>query len=65
MQANRVHTLEDEAAWEHAKDLAASEYPDATGSNYWHVVMRLYAKMTDYVAKSAHVDHDPTWRMAR
>ena len=65
MPVNVVHTLEDEAAWARAKEIAANEYPDATGSNYWRIVMGIYKKMTHFVAKSAHGDHDPAWRMAR
>ena len=32
MPVNVVHTLEDEEAWERAKEIAANEYPEATGS---------------------------------
>ena len=65
MPVDVVHTLEEEAAWEKAKDIAANEYPDASGSNYWRIVMGIYKKMTHYVAKSVHGEHDPIWRMAR
>ncbi len=65
MYGNEVHTLEDEAAWERAKVLAATEYPGATGSNYWQVVRDIYAGIAAAVAKSSRGDHDPLWRMAR
>lgn len=65
MPVNVVHTLEDEEAWERAKEIAANEYPEATGSNYWRIVMGIFKKITHYVAKSRHGEHDPTWRMSR
>jgi hypothetical protein len=65
MPVNVVHTLEDEEAWERAKEIAVNEYPDASGSNYWRIVMGIYKNMTDYVAKSERGDHDPVWRMTR
>lgn len=65
MPVNVVHTLEQEEAWERAKEIAANEYPDATGSNYWRIVMGIYKKMTHYVSKTARGEHDPIWRMAR
>jgi len=64
MPVGVVHTLEDEEAWERAKGIAANEYPDASGSNYWQIVMGIYKKMTHYV-KSAHPDHESIWRMTR
>ena len=65
MPVSVVHTLEDEEAWERAKEIAANEYPDAAGSNYWRIVMGIYKKMTHYVRKSERRHHDPTWRMTR
>jgi len=65
MPVNVVHTLEDEEAWERAKEIAANEYPEATGSNYWRIVMGIFKKMTHYDSKSAQRAHDPTWRMTR
>ena len=65
MPVSVVYTLEDEEDWERAKDIAANEYPQATGSNYWRIVMGIYKKMTHFIAKSEHGDHDPLWRMAR
>lgn len=65
MPVNVVHTLEREEAWERAKQIAANEYPDASGSNYWRIVTGIYKKMTHYVAKSEHGVHDPIWRMTR
>lgn len=65
MPVSVVQTREDEEAWERAKEIAANEYPDATGSNYWRIVMGIYKKMTHYVSKSERRDHDPTWRMTR
>ena len=46
MPVSVVHTLEDEEAWERAKDIAANEYPQATGSYYWRILMGIYKKMT-------------------
>jgi hypothetical protein len=65
MPVSAVHTLEDEEVWERAKEIAADEYPDAIGSNYWQIVMGIYQKMTQYVSKSAHGSHDPLWRLTR
>jgi len=65
MPVSVVHTLEDEEAWERAKDIAANEYPDASGSNYWRIVMGIYKKMTHYIAKFERRDHDSLWRMTR
>lgn len=65
MPVNVVHTLEDEEAWERAKEIAANEYPDAAGSNYWRIVMSIYKKMTHYVPKSTHRNHDRLWRISR
>jgi hypothetical protein len=65
MQGCEVHTLEDEAAWERAKQIAKCEYPDATGSNYWRVVNDLYVAMLDCRPDAPHAAHDPTWRMIR
>jgi len=65
MPVSVVHTLEDEEAWERAKEIAANEYPEATGSNYWRIVMGIYKKMTHYVPKSGKQDHDPLWRITR
>jgi hypothetical protein len=65
MPVSVVHTLEDEEAWERAKEIAANEYPDATGSNYWRIVMGIYKKMTHYAPKSGRRHLDPTWRMTR
>lgn len=65
MPVNVVHTLEEEEAWEQAKEIAANEYPDATGSNYWRIVMGIFKKITHYVPKSHRRDHDPIWRLTR
>jgi hypothetical protein len=65
MPVSVVHSLEDEQAWETAKQIAANQYPQAVGSNYWRMVMSIFEKMTHYIAKSQHGDHDPIWRMAR
>ncbi len=65
MPVSVVHTLEDEEAWERAKEVAANEYPDASGSNYWRIVMGIYKKMTHYVSKSERPSYGPTWRMTR
>jgi len=65
MRTGIVHTLEDEAAWERAKEVATNEYPEATGSNYWVIVTGLYRQMTDYGTQSPHLAHDPVWRLTR
>ena len=65
MRALGINSLENEAAWKRAKEIAASEYPEATGSNYWRVVESIYQKIIAYIPKSTHGDHDPSWRMAR
>lgn len=65
MPVSVVHTSEDEEAWERAKEIAANEYPEAVGSNYWRIVMGIYKKMTHYVPKSEHGHYDPIWRMRR
>jgi hypothetical protein len=65
MPVNVVHTLEDEEAWDCAKEVVANEYPDATRSNYWRIVMSVYKKMTHYVPKSERRDYDSIWRLTR
>ena len=65
MPINVVHTTEEEEAWERAKEIAANEYPEATGSNYWRIVMGIFKKITHYVPKSRRRDHDPIWRLTR
>ena len=65
MPVSVVLTLEDEEAWERAKEIAENEYPEATGSNYWRIVMGIYKKMTHYLSKSERRQLDPTWRMTR
>lgn len=48
MPVGVVHTVEDEIAWERAKEAASRQYPDAGGERYWKIVMAIYKKMTHY-----------------
>ena len=64
MRTFPVYSLEDEAAWERAKEIAEREYPEATGSNYWNVVESVFIALTTHVPKSRHGEHDPVWRMS-
>ena len=65
MKGCGAYTLEDEAAWEHAKLIANREYPAATGSNYWQVVTGIYVTMLDRGTNPPHAAHDSIWRMIR
>jgi hypothetical protein len=38
-------------AWEHAKELARRQFPYATGSDFYRIVMGIYKKMTNYQPK--------------
>jgi len=51
MPVGVVRTRADELAWEHAKELARREYPYATGSDFYRIVMGIYKKMTHYQPK--------------
>jgi len=33
-------------AWEHAKELARRQYPNAAGADFYRIVMGIYKKMT-------------------
>jgi hypothetical protein len=59
MPVSVVHTPEDEEAWERSKDIAANEYPEATGSNYWRIVMGIYKKITTTYQKPSTVSMIP------
>jgi len=48
MPVGVVHSLEDEIAWERAKEAARRQYPDATGARFYRIVMAIYKKMTHY-----------------
>jgi hypothetical protein len=48
MPVNVVRTIEDEIAWERAKETARQQYPDAEGERYWRIVMAIYKKMVHY-----------------
>jgi hypothetical protein len=65
MPVSVVHTSEDEEAWERAKEIVANEYPDATGPNYWRIVMGIYKKMTHYVAGAGPDRQGSTERIRR
>jgi hypothetical protein len=65
MPFSAVQTLEDEESWERAKEIAANEYTDATGSNYWRIAIGIYKKMTRYVPTSVRGHRHPTWRLTR
>jgi len=63
MPVDVVHTPEDEEAWERAKEIAAKEYPDAAGPDYWRIVMGIFKKMTHYVPSAERSQHYPTRRI--
>ncbi|HVN29826.1 MAG TPA: hypothetical protein VMT64_15125 [Candidatus Binataceae bacterium] len=65
MPVNVVHTPQEEEAWERAKEIAANEYPEASGPDYWRIVMGIYKKITHYVPQSSHRDHAPFRRFMR
>lgn len=48
MPVNVVRSIEDEIAWERAKEAARQQYPDAEGERYWRIVMAIYKKMVHY-----------------
>jgi hypothetical protein len=52
MPVSVVRTVEDEIAWERAKERAREQYPDATGDRFYRIVMAIYKKMTHYVPAS-------------
>jgi len=51
MPVGVVRSRADELAWEHAKELARRQYPYATGSDFYRIVMGIYKKMTHYQPK--------------
>ena len=48
MPVGVVRSLEDEIAWERAKDAARRQYPDVHGARFYKIVMAIYKKMTHY-----------------
>jgi hypothetical protein len=52
MPVNVVKTYEDEIAWERAKARARQEYPNATGEQFYRIVMAIYKKMAHYQPRS-------------
>ncbi len=54
MPVGVVHTVEDEIAWERAKEAASQQYPQAEGERYWKIVMAIYKKMTHYEPVGPH-----------
>jgi hypothetical protein len=48
MPAGVIRTPADELAWEHAKELARRQYPNADGADFYRIVMGIYKKMTHY-----------------
>jgi hypothetical protein len=48
MPVNVVRTLEEEIAWERAKERAREEYPNLTGPRFYKIVMAIYKKMAHY-----------------
>ena len=48
MPVGVVKTPEDEIAWERAKQRAREQYPDASGEQFYRIVMAIYKKMTHY-----------------
>jgi hypothetical protein len=51
MPVGVVRSLEDEIAWERAKDAARRQYPDVHGARFYKIVMAIYKKMTHYESK--------------
>ncbi|MGA7869884.1 MAG: hypothetical protein WCA22_03205 [Candidatus Binatus sp.] len=52
MPVGVVKTPEDEIAWERAKERAREQYPDASGAQFYRIVMAIYKKMTHYTPAS-------------
>jgi hypothetical protein len=52
MPVSVVKTRGDEVAWERAKERAREQYPDATGDQFYRIVMAIYKKMTHYTPRS-------------
>jgi hypothetical protein len=52
MPVGVVRTLEDELAWERAKQRAHEQYPYLAGDRFYRVVMSIYKKMTHYQPRS-------------
>jgi hypothetical protein len=63
MPAGVVKTVEDEIAWERAKERAREQYPDLTGDRFYRVVMAIYKKMTHYQPRST--GRGAAWRRMR
>jgi hypothetical protein len=59
MPVGVVRTRADELAWEQAKELARREYPDATGSDFYRIVMGIYKRMTHYQPKGSQRRRSP------
>ena len=54
MPVGVVRTVEDEIAWERAKEAASHQCPEAEGERYWRIVMAIYKKMTHCEPVGAH-----------
>jgi hypothetical protein len=48
MPVNVVRSLEEEQAWERAKEIARQEYPHAQGERFYRIVMGIYKRMVHY-----------------
>jgi hypothetical protein len=53
MPVNVVRTPAEEIAWERAKARAHEQYPDATGAQFYRIVMTIYKKMAHYKPQSS------------
>lgn len=51
MPVGVVRSVEDEIAWERAKEAARRQYPDVHGARFYKIVMAIYKKMTHYRPK--------------
>ena len=48
MPVNVVRTPEEEMAWERAKTRVRQEYPEASGPQFYRLVMTIYKKIAHY-----------------
>jgi hypothetical protein len=48
MPVGVVHSVEDEIAWERAKEAARRQYPGVQGPRFYRIVMAIYKKMVHY-----------------
>ena len=48
MPVNVVRTPEEEMAWERAKARVRQQYPEASGAQFYRLVMAIYKKIARY-----------------